>query len=232
VAVTNTGSEPIRVERLQLTMPGYAAGPQVPKDSPIPPGLTVNLSTAYGEVRCAGDASSAAGRAAVRLRVRIDGGPSTDVSLTPRDPDGLLERIHARECLAERLGEAVEVRFGQRWRQAGRGEDVRLHGHLEVRLVDDERTSFALTQVGGTVIYRLAPDGPVAEPLTLVDATRPRASVPVVVSVARCDGHARGEAKQPYAFQVWLAEPGGPEQPMTVPVTAADRAALRAVCPL
>ena len=231
VAVTNTWREPIRIERLQLTMPGFDAGPEVPKDSPISPGLTVNLSTAYGAVRCAGQAAATPDRPEVRLRVRTDRGPASDVSLTPRDPDGLVERIHGRECLAEQLGEAVRVRFGQRWSQEGSGGDVRLHGRLEVRLLDD-RTSFALTQVGGTVIYLLAPDAPAAEPLALVDATRPRASVPVVVSVLRCDGHARGEVKKPYAFQVWLAEPGGQEQPLTVPVTASDRAAMRAVCPL
>jgi hypothetical protein len=51
------------------------------------------------------------------------------------------------------------------------------------------------------------------------------------VSLARCDGHARGEVKQPYAFLVWLARPGGPQQAVTPTVTDADKAAFRAVCP-
>ena len=45
--------------------------------------------------------------------------------------------------------------------------------------------------------------------LAALTPARPRASVPVTVSVASCSGHARGETKKPYAFLVWLGPPGG-----------------------
>jgi len=231
VSVTNARAEPIRVQSLALTVPGFVGGAAVPKDSPIAAGRTVNLPTPYGEPRCSGDATPSAGHPEVRLRVSTGGGPAVEVVLTPGDPDGVLDRILARECLAQRLASAIRLRFGPDWRRVGPAGDVRLHGTLEVRLLD-VTTPRELTQVAGTVIYELTPDGPPATPLARVDAGRPAASVPVVVSLSRCDGHARGETKKPYEFHAWVAEPGGPEQPVTIPVTAADRTAFRAVCPL
>ena len=58
------------------------------------------------------------------------------------------------------------------------------------------------------------------------------ASVPITVSLSRCDGHARGETKKPYAFLVWLAPPGGEETAVNPVVDDAARAAFQAVCPL
>lgn len=231
VSVTNTRAEPIRVHSLLLTVPGFVGPGAIPKDSPIPPGRAVNLPTPYGEPRCSGDATPSAGRPSVRLRVSTGGGPALDVTLTPGDPDGVLDRILARECLAQRLSRTIGLRFGPDWRREGPVGDVRLHGTLEVRLLD-VGTPRELTQVAGTVIYELAPDGPARSPLARLDAARPSASIPVVVSLSRCDGHARGETKKPYEFHAWVAEPGGPEQPLTIPVTAADRSAFRAICPL
>ena len=73
-----------------------------------------------------------------------------------------------------------------------------------------------VTQVAGTVIYSLRADAAAGGgALASLTPARPRASVPVTVSVASCSGHARGETKKPYAFLVWLGPPGGEQLAVT-----------------
>lgn len=227
VSVTNRGTSPVVVDRVGLTVPGFAMPGPVTVSATIAPGSTVDLPTTYGEPRCAGP-SPAAGTPHVQLWLQSGSG----LRQTRLVPTGipLLQRILDRECLARALGREVRLSFGP-WRRETVAGQVRLHGTLEARLVDPTRPR-DLTEVAGTVIYELAPDGPARSPLARLDAARPSASVPVVVSVSRCDGHARGETKQPYAFLVWLAAPGGPQQAVTPAVSTADRRELQTVCPL
>jgi hypothetical protein len=228
VTVTNTRTQDIHVDRMQLMAPGFGPVPVVSTDAPITPGLQVDLPTPYGTPRC--DAAPV-GRPAVRLWVRTGGGPVESLTLQPTDPDGTLGLIHARECLARRLASEVRLSFGTQWRREATVDGVRLHGTLQARLLQPKLRR-NVTQLAGTVIYSLAPDASGAPPFARLDAGHPTAAIPVVVSVSRCDGHARGETKQPYAFLVWIAAPGGPEQALTMTVTPSDKAQLNLVCPL
>lgn len=231
VSVSNRGTAPVLVDRVGLTAPGFDMPGPVTVAATIPPGSTVDLRTTYGRPRCVG-AKPAAGAAQVRLWTQNDAGAAQVLRLAPAgDSAALLQRILDRECLARALQREVRLSFGPTWRRETVAGQVRLHGTLEARLVDPARPR-NLTEMAGTVIYALAPDGPAPSPLARLDATRPSASVPVVISVSRCDGHARGETKQPYAFLVWLAAPGGPEQPVSPAVSAADKRELQTVCPL
>lgn len=228
VSLTNRGTGPLRVDRVALAVPGFDTPGPVTVDATVPPRQTVDLRTSYGRPRCGGE-SPAPGPAVVRLWLSA----GREVRLAPGGASAdLLARIMARECLAARLAREVALRFGPTWRQETVAGAVRLHGTLAARLADGAPPR-DLTQLAGTVIYDLAPEPSAARrPLARLDAGHRTASVPVVVSLSRCDGHARGETKKPYAFLVWLAEPGGEEQSVVVPVSAADRARLQAVCPL
>lgn len=232
VSLTNRGAGPLRVDRVALAVPGFDTPGPVTVDATVPPRQTVDLRTSYGRPRCGGE-SPAPGPAVVRLWLAAGGTAGREVRLAPGGAStGLLARIMARECLAARLEREVALRFGPTWRQETVAGAVRLHGTLVARLADGAPPR-DLTQLAGTVIYDLAPEPSAARrPLARLDAGHRTASVPVVVSLSRCDGHARGETKKPYAFLVWLAEPGGEEQSVVVPVSAADRARLQAVCPL
>lgn len=233
IALENTGRDEVVVDELRLRVPGFRSAGPVPKDSPVPAGQVVNLPTPYGEVRCAGDGQARVGRPVVTVRLRTGADPSSRrVVLRPRDPDGLLARIARAECTARRLAREVDVRFGPAWRSEQVADGVVVHGTLEVRLRTDEPRD--LTQVAGTVIYSLRPDADPAPggPLAALTPDEPRASVPVTVSVSRCDGHARGETKKPYAFLVWLAPPGGEEVAVSPVVDEPARAAFQRVCPL
>lgn len=232
VSLTNRGAGPLRVDRVALAVPGFDTPGPVTVDATVPPRQTVDLRTSYGRPRCGGE-SPAPGPAVVRLWLSAGGTAGREVRLAPGGSSAdLLARIMARECLAARLEREVALRFGPTWRQETVAGAVRLHGTLVARLADGASPR-DLTQLAGTVIYDLAPEPSAARrPLARLDAGHRTASVPVVVSLSRCDGHARGETKKPYAFLVWLAEPGGEEQSVVVPVSAADRARLQAVCPL
>jgi hypothetical protein len=234
VAVTNRAREVVTVETLELRVPGLGGGGVRPKGEPLPAGERVNLPTPYGDVQCGADDTPQVHDPRVVLNVHTDSAPdSRRVVLRIADPEGLLVRIAAAECRTRRLAKEVSLAFGPSWRLTGSGADAVLHGTLEARLLTDQPRD--ITQLAGTVIYGLAPaprTGPPPTPLAHLTARRRAASVPVVVTQARCDGHARGETKQPYAFLVWLGPPGSDGFAVSPPVSAADRAALQRVCPL
>lgn len=242
IAVENRGSEEVVVEQLMLRVPGFLSAGPVAKDSPVPPGQVVNLPTPYGEVRCTADDTARVGRPVVTMRLHTATDPrSRRVVLTPRDTGGVLRRIAGSACTARRLAREVDVRFGPDWRKerttpdaAGEGGGVVVYGTLEATLRIDEPRN--LTQVAGTVIYSLRPQAPGSTvdegALAALTPEDPVASIPVSVSLSRCDGHARAETKQPYAFLVWLAPPGGEETAVNPLVDDAARAAFQAVCPL
>jgi hypothetical protein len=230
VQVGNRTGQPVVVESIDLRVPGFTGAGVVPKDEPLLAGQEVNLPTAYGEVRCSADGEAAVGRPRVVVRVHTEADPtSRRVVLRPRDPQRLLARIAAGECLARRLAAEVSLSFDPDWRRTGSGEGVEVHGTLRARLRADEPRD--LTQVAGTVIYGLLPAEQGA-PLAHLTPEHPEAAVPVVVTRSRCDGHARAETKKPYAFLVWLAPPGGEERAVIPAVSDADRAAFEQVCPL
>jgi hypothetical protein len=234
VAVTNRAEEQVTIESIDLRVPGYGGDGVQVKDEPLPAGQVVNLPTLYGEVTCARDGTAQVGRPRVVIRVHTASDPtSRRVVLRPRDPDRLLPRIAAGECQSRHLLQEVSLSFGPTWRPVGTGRGRYLRGTLEARLTIDQPRN--VTQVRGTVIFDLLPDPPdrpAGEPLAALTPARPTASIPVVVSRARCTGHARGEVKKPYEFLVWLAPPGGPELAVTPPVSDAAKVAFEQVCHL
>jgi hypothetical protein len=233
VSLRNEGPEDVMVEQLTLRVPGFRSAGPVPKDSLLRPGLVVNLPTPYGEVRCSRDGRARVGRPVVTLRLHTSSrAEPRQLVLRPGDPDGVLDRVAARECTERRVRSEIGLSFGDRWRPERTADGVVLRGTLEARLRAPGPRD--VTQVAGTVIYSLRPATAQQgdRPLARLTPENPAASVPVVVSVARCDGHARGETKKPYEFLVWVAAPGGEEVAVSPVVDDADRAALQAVCPL
>lgn len=232
VAVRLLEGPPVVVESVDLQVPGYAGVGPVAKDSPVREGVVVNLPTPYGQVECGPDFLPEVGSPLVDLRVRPEaGGAARTVTLRPADPDGLLGRIAGSTCTTERLAGEVELAFGPRWRMASSDGRPVVRGTLTATLLGAEPRR--LTQVAGTVIYDLdTVNEPVADDLATLTPDRPRAEIPVEVASARCDGHAIGEVKKPYAFLVWVAVPGGEERALTPAVDERSRAAFDRVCRL
>ena len=230
IAVRNTSDRPVVVRRLELLVPGYDGAGPVAKDSPVPPGRVVNLPTPYGEVRCGPRDRPAVGRPEVRLLVQVAGAARPrSLVLAPTDPHGLLARIAQRTCTARRLAQEVRLRFVA-WRAVATPDGTVLRGRLVARLLVDQPRR--VTAVAGSVIYRLTARGARPGPLAVLRPDERTAAVAVQVSAARCDGHAIGETKKPYAFLVWIGLPGGAEHAVTPPVGPDTVSALQQVCRL
>lgn len=230
VAVANEGSAPVVVSRLRLRVGGFTGGGWVPKDSPIPAGQVVNLPVPYGSARCpAAGAAPAVGRISVDIRLAAtDQVPAGVVQVAATASRSLLTRILTALCTAERLRSEVALSMGPTWRSAGHGDDLRLYTTIEARLAPST-DALDLTQLRGNVLYNLAAQAS-AQPLASLDTAHPTASLPVVFSLARCTGHAKGEIKKPYLFLVWLGPPGSDGQAVELPVSAGDKTRLRAIC--
>lgn len=228
IAVANHARVPVEIQTVELTVEGYTGGGPQPKGEPLPPGQVVNLPTPYGDVSCPQTGEVQVGEPSVVLRVRRESDPTSfTVTVRPTDPRGLVQGIAASTCLTERLTREVTLSFG-RWRRTGSGDDTVLHGTLRARLHADQPID--ITQLAGSVLFDLLPADPSARPLAHLTPAEPSARVPVLLRQARCDGHARGEIKKPYAFLVWLGPPGGEQLAVTPPTADADAAAYEAVC--
>jgi hypothetical protein len=231
VAVRNKGTSDLVVDRLRLRIEGFTGVGWVSKDSPVPAGQVVNLTTLYGDARCPAQGQVRVGQMAVELRMHTAADPrSRSVTVTPTHSRPQLTRILRSLCLEDRLHRQVTLSFGPRWQADGSGDTRRLHTTIEAALTPGAPPR-DITQVGGSVIYALAAET-TATPYARLDAAHPAASVPVVVQAAVCTGHSKGETKQPYRFLVWLGDPGAQGLAVELPVRASDKAALRAVCPL
>ena len=228
IAVGNHARVPVEIQTVELTVEGYTGGGPQPKGEPLPPGQVVNLPTPYGDVTCGASGRPEVGEPTVVIRVRRAADPTSyTVRLRPTDPRGLVRSIAESTCLARQLAGEVSLSFGS-WRRSGHGDATVLRGSLLARLLADRPLD--LTQLAGSVIFDLLPGDPAATPLAHLTPSEPLARVPVLVRQARCDGHARGEIKKPYAFLVWVGRPGGEQHAVNPEIADADAAAFEAVC--
>ena len=234
VAVTNRSADPVTIDSVELRVPGFSGGGPEAEQEPLPAGQLVDLPTSYGRIRCTPDGSARVGRATIVLRVHTATDP-TPRRVVLRSPSSrpLLQRIATRECVVRQLAREGRSRSG---RPGGRPARVPTRRSTAPWWPGCGPTSRRTSPSWpGPVIYDLAADPPVrpeGAPLLRLTPDHPDGSLGIVVSRSRCDGHARGETKQPYAFLVWVGPPGTAGIAVTPTVTAADRAAFQLVCPL
>lgn len=232
VRLENAGDTEVVVESLHVRMPGFAGGGPVAKDSPVRPGLAVNMPWSYGAVRCGEHDAPRVGRPVVTLRVTTASDPDPQrVRLLAGSGRGLVQRIADRACTVERLGREVDLRFADTWRAEETPDGVVVHGTLRARLLGDQPRT--VTQVAGAIMYGLRVDpsaGPVPDPLAVLSPGRPEAQIPVEAYAARCDPHTIGEIKKPYEFLVWVGAPGEEAFAVTPAVGQATKDALRQAC--
>lgn len=225
IGVTNHGTAPVVVTRLRLRAGGFTGGGWVQKDEPIPAGQLVNLPTPYGEPRCPATGGPVLGHIRVDLALAAtDRAAPGVVHPTASASRSLLTRVLTSLCTAQRLRREVALSFGTPWSGKGSGDTLALFTTIEARLAAGAGPQ-DITQVGGNVLYELRPVG-AAAPLARLDAAHPAASLPVVLTQARCTGHAKGEIKKPYLFLVWL----GPRAPPGRPSSWLSARPTRPVC--
>lgn len=233
VAVTNTGRQPLVVDRLRLDVSGFRLPGWLDKGEPLPAGQVVDLPVPFSGVDCTAAGTAEVGRPVVTLQVRVGSDPTTRaVRQRAQDTSGLLARIAGRACAVARVRRDVDLRFADRWRLTRTAQGKSLHGELLAHLRPGSAPR-TITQVAGAIMYGLRPDTTSSATPTVLAALsrdRPDARIPVVAFAARCDGHTIGEIKKPYEFLVWVGDPSGQQLAVTPDVGSGTRTALRQVC--
>jgi hypothetical protein len=219
------GEDPVEVESLSLTLPGYDHGPPSELDSTSRPGAAVDLPVQLGDAIC-----PAAGGATTEdavpdgplVAVVTVAGLAEPVEIELTDPDGVGPQTWSRECSSLAALDAAALELGPAWPRGGAAGALTASGELVVGPVGDGR-AVEVVELVGTTLFSASAALPVAA------VAGETVSVPMTVTPARCDPHAVGESKRGYAFGVRVAVDGGEPVLVTVEPTEAARVQMEDV---
>ena len=223
-AVTNGGTESVTLTTASLAWAGFEPNPMALDDEPLPPGETAGLVLEYGDPRC-----RTAPSARPRLLIGTDRG-EVPIALRLQDPT-LLERLHQRECGLARLGRTVAVRLDLDTGtvQHGVPREEYLPGAVVLRRRPGSSAPVTLVDLGGTVLFDFVPAERGGLPVVLPSGDN-ELRLPVLIGSAhRCDGHALGQASQPFLFAVYAGLHQAPVQRLIMATSPGEQAALRGI---
>lgn len=221
VGISNNGPQPLLIEAVDLAWPGFAQVATAAPDYRLPAGAAVDLPMPVAPVECAAPYTSdpRPSAAPAEVTLRLDGGSTVRAVVADTSA---LKRIYETECQRQYLASQVDIAFGLDWTLAGDAAETRALGTLVLRRVEAPGV-VAVTGVDGSVLLALTVTG--AGPVVLA-ADRSEVVHPVEVrSTLRCDGHALGESKQTFAFDVMVDLGDG--QPLPYPVTPDEAGRVR-----
>jgi hypothetical protein len=213
LSVTNEGAEPLTVVEARFESEQFAAPALWSKPTEVPAGLTRQLPVQLGEAVCpAPDAHPS-----LTVIVADATGGTREVSATPADPFGVLQRIAGEDCLDEAVAAIVTLRLDDGFEITGEGADSVAHLRLVAEPVahanstpeaGDGGGTVQLDEVGSTIL--LAPTVGDTWPLGVADSRGGESQHFVLEAVpARCDPHAIAEDKRGTFLPVVLSIPGG-----------------------
>ncbi len=215
------GEDPVEVESLTLTLPGYDDGPPSELGSTSRPGAVVDLPVQLGDAVCptAGGATTedAVPDGPLVATVTV-AGLDEPVGIELTDPDGVGPQTWSRECSALSALDAAAMTLGPTWTRGGAAGALTASGELVVGPVAAGRRVEVVELVGTTLFSASAV-------LPVVAAAGGTLSLAMTVAPARCDPHAVGESKRGYAFGVRVAVDGG--EPVLVTVEPAEAARVQ-----
>jgi hypothetical protein len=215
IRIDNAGADAVQIDELSLSWPGLTPAAPELVDFNVIPRMKVGLAVPYGTARC----SSPPLIVEPVPDVPIAAIASTDLGeivLPVTDPLDVLRRLYQPDCERQAIEDTVEVSFGDTWTVASEG--VQLDGTLVLTRTHSDR-AVSVTGISGSVLLLLSADG---LPATMA-ADAERLEVPVQLSNGRCDGHALGESKQTYLFQLGLELDGEAAALQLRPGPAAQR---------
>ena len=218
-AVTNGGTEAVTLATATLAWDGFEPNP-VTLDQPLPPGETAGFVLEYGNPRCRTAPSERP-----RLLVGTDRG-DVPIALHLQDPT-LLERLHRRECGLARLGETVAVRLDLDNGTVQRGGEEYLPGAVVLRRRPGSSVPVTLVDLGGTVLFDFVPAERGRLPVVLPPGDNELRFPVLIGSAHRCDGHALGQASQPFLFAVYAGLHQARVQRLIMATSPGEQATLR-----
>lgn len=203
--VSNDSSAAVRIGEVRVDDPRFDApatrllGGRV---SAVPPGDTVDIRVQLPAVDCS--ATDEASASAV-LEIIGDSGASEYTASAP-DPLGFVGRLHARECLLERVSDAATLAFTG-FEAGGPG----VPAALELTVTPTGAGAATIAGIEGTNLIDV--EGARAgetRPLGIEVSADDRAPVVVEVPITpfRCDPHAVQEDKRGTIFTLWVQVDG------------------------
>ncbi|SDL54163.1 hypothetical protein SAMN05216298_4290 [Glycomyces sambucus] len=213
IAVTNHGEAPVQIGGVELRSESFAPLGVQEFDAHVPPSTNPrDLLTSYGEARCPDGVDSTAAPAAVVLDVTTEDGEAHQITLDLPFPNGTLDRLLHEACAAQAVAAATAIELGD----LSTAADGTLEGDLVLRPLDG--AAIGATEVRGSVLFTVAFPPLAAGPVA--GAAGEEIAVPLVFDAFRCEGHAVGDAKQPFGFTVWITIDGA--DPIATPLPVPD----------
>ena len=196
--LTNLGDQTFEVLGARLESAGFEVLPFTTDPVRYSPGERTDIVTPYGAARCEPDQPPEP--AFARIRVRVEGEDERLLRLPLESIGDAIPRLHTRECQVAQVEAALDVALAPSRSPVMRdGRPV-----LEVDVVIHRLQGAEPIVVGdirGSVLYRIELAASSDLPVRLAPGDDD-ASFPVIISAARCDGHALGDSSQPYAFPI------------------------------
>ncbi|QHC59713.1 hypothetical protein [Rathayibacter sp. VKM Ac-2760] len=236
VLVTNDSAAPLEVARASLESSAFTGAAESSRATTVRPGTTTALRLQLAPPDCAdaeGDGTdaadgTAADAAAAAASVRLDftqGDASGSAVVTPDDPLGSLPRIHAEDCLAQRVAGIVSIEPGDSVSVAEEGGEA--VAHLGVVLTPTGAPgSVSIASIGRTILLRPASGAdswPVGARLD-AGAAPVRFDLPILPS--NCNTHTVSEDKRGTFLPVAVALEDGTTGVVAVGVSDAVRGEL------
>jgi hypothetical protein len=224
--VTNNSGRDLRVTQATISWAAMAFPTVDLSDEAVPPGQTAAFQISYGRPRCAGPPT---GRPVLAAVVN---GVSRALPLRVEDP-GLLVRLHAKACAAQRLEATATVDLALQPRSEVVAGEEYLPGAVVVRrrgTAGGPGERVRVVDLGGSVLIEVLPrSGRRGLPAELAPG-RPALALPVLLGSAhRCDPHALGQSSQTFLLSAYLRLGDRPAQRVVLPLSTTERARLAAV---
>lgn len=221
IAVTNHGEANVRVLGVELVSASFAPLGVQEFDATVPPSVNPrDLLARSGEARCPDGAASVAEPSSVVLHVETEDGAAHEVTAALPHPNGTLDRLLGEACAARAVEAAARIELGE----LTEAEDGRLEGTLSVTPLGE--AAVGVGEVRGSVLFEIEagePAGGAADGGANGGGADGGAgdggsvlTVPLAFDAHRCEGHAVGDAKQPFGFTVWIVLDGG--EPIATPI--------------
>lgn len=221
--------DPAPVRSVQLIWPGLAPQPPTLREVAVAPGQRVDVPTPLGEPVC--DTTDAPSYASGAVVLTIARPGLDDRSLTVpllADAQPALDNVWTKGCVRKRLLERVALRYDP-W---GRTDDGGVPAGRST-LVVTRRTAVGpvrVTGVDGSVLLVVRPADPLGSDGVELPVGTDEVRIPLLVTGSgRCDGHALGDSKRTYVFQVQVQLDDDEPVGVDVTVPEADRPLLNQV---
>ncbi|TCL84873.1 MULTISPECIES: hypothetical protein [unclassified Rathayibacter] len=220
VLVTNTADEPLDVWEARLDSPAFTDPAATDGPTTVRPGTTTALRLQLAPPDCADPGADA------RVRLAFtQGGVSGMAVVAPDDPLGSLPRIHAEDCLAQRVAEVVSIVPGDVVTVAQEGGQPVAHLPLTLTPTGADG-GVSIASVGRTILLRPA-SGQDSWPVGVrMDAGAATTRVDLAIVPNNCNTHTVSEDKRGTFFPVAVTLDDGTSGVVAVGVSDAVRGAL------